>query len=155
MRCSQDGIRQSMKYILFYSMQDTPKRNLSRQKMSEKFIQNKPPMVKRKKSPQTVVKEKRQQSVESIRGQKVATTQTDSNKSALSNRKIDLLVENKKLQLKLKLQKKKTRGLRQKLSKMMFFFYSLHKEKNIPVNQIYEEEGIRQIPTIRFNKIMA
>lgn len=51
-----------------------------------------------------------------------------------TNRKIDLLARNKHLELKLKDQKKKTKVLRQKLSKLMFFFYTLQKEKGVPVN---------------------
>jgi hypothetical protein len=37
----------------------------------------------------------------------------------------------------------------------MFFFYTLNKDKGIPVNQLYEEEGIREIPTNRFNQILS
>lgn len=123
----------------------------------------KPPIARasRKKSPITQVQqERRQQSVNSQRSQKVEKvvakqTQTETERHSLTNRKIDLLAANRHLQLKLKLQKKKTRSLRQKLSKLMFFFYTLQKDKNIPVNQIYEEEGIRQIPTNRFNQILG
>jgi hypothetical protein len=73
----------------------------------------------------------------------------------LSEREIDLLTRNRHLELKLKLERKRAKQLRQKLSKLMFFFYTLNKDKGIPVNQLYEAEGIQQIPTCRFNQILS
>ena len=44
--------------------------------------------------------------------------------------------------------------MKQKINKLMFFFFTLQ-NKGVPVNEIYEQEGIKAIRTDRFDEIMA
>ena len=67
-----------------------------------------------------------------------------------SERELDLLVEKEKLRLKLKKKTKKEKWFKQKINKMIVLFFTLQ-NKGIPVNEIYEQEGIKGIPTERFN----
>ena len=70
-----------------------------------------------------------------------------------SERELDLLVEKEKLRLKLKKKTKKEKWFIQKINKMSVFFFTLQ-NKGIPVNEIYEQEGIKGIKTERFDEVM-
>ena len=63
-------------------------------------------------------------------------------------------MEKEKLRLKLRKRQKKEKWYTQKINKMMFFFFTLQ-NKGVPVNEIYEQEGIKAIKTDRFDEIMA
>ena len=70
-----------------------------------------------------------------------------------SERELDLMVEKERLRLRLKKKTKKEKWFTQKINKMMFFFFTLQ-NKGVPVNEIYEQEGIKAIKTDRFDEIM-
>lgn len=70
-----------------------------------------------------------------------------------SERELDLMVDKERLRLKLKKKTKKEKWFTQKINKMMFFFFTLQ-NKGVPVNEIYEQEGIKAIKTDRFDEIM-
>ena len=72
----------------------------------------------------------------------------------ISESKLDLIEEKEKLRLKLRRKEKKEKLLKQKINKLMFFFFTLQ-NKGVPVNDIYEQEGIKAIRTDRFDEIMA
>ena len=48
---------------------------------------------------------------------------------------------------------KKEKWFIQKINKMSVFFFTLQ-NKGIPVNEIYEQEGIKGIKTDRFDEVM-
>ena len=83
------------------------------------------------------------------------STQTDSNLSLFTSRKVDLLVENQHLKQKLRKKDKSNKLLKQKVHKLHYFLLKLQEDHSIPVNQLYEAEGIRQIPTDRFDELMV
>lgn len=56
--------------------------------------------------------------------------------------------------MKLRKRNKAEKLLKQKINKLMFFFFTLQ-NKGVPVNEIYESEGIKAIRTDRFDEIMA
>lgn len=72
----------------------------------------------------------------------------------LSERKIVLMEEKEHMRLKLRKKEKQERYTKQKINKLMFFFFTLQ-NKGVPVNEIYEQEGIKAIRTDRFDEIMA
>ena len=57
--------------------------------------------------------------------------------SMLTSRKIDLLVKIEKQKMQLRKAKKKEHLQKQKINKMLFFFFTLQ-NKGIPVNDLYE-----------------
>jgi hypothetical protein len=74
--------------------------------------------------------------------------------SYLSEKELDLLVELKQQERKLKkIQKEKTYNAN-KISKFIYFFFTLQ-NKGIPVNEIYENDGVKFIQTDRFEEIMG
>lgn len=72
----------------------------------------------------------------------------------LSESRLEVLEGKEKLRLKLRKKEKRERLLKQKINKLMFFFFTLQ-NKGVPVNEIYEQEGIKAIRTDRFDEIMA
>ena len=72
----------------------------------------------------------------------------------ISESKLDIIEEKEKLRLKLRRKDKKEKLMKQKINKLMFFFFTLQ-NKGVPVNDIYEQEGIKAIRTDRFDEIMA
>ena len=62
--------------------------------------------------------------------------------------------QKEKLRLKLRKKEKEEKLNKQKINKLMFFFFTLQ-NKGVPVNEIYEQEGIKAIRTDRFDEIMA
>lgn len=56
--------------------------------------------------------------------------------------------------MKLRKKEKQEKLYKQKINKLMFFFFTLQ-NKGVPVNEIYEQEGIKAIRTDRFDEIMA
>ena len=72
----------------------------------------------------------------------------------ISERRLDLLEEKEKMRMKLRKKKKEVKFLSQKISKLNFFFYTLQ-NKGIPMNELYESEGIKAIRTERFDEILA
>ena len=66
----------------------------------------------------------------------------------------DILVENEQLKRKIKKSEKKIEYHKNKENKFLFFLFSLQ-NKGIPVNEIYETDGIKDIPTSRFKEIMG
>lgn len=74
--------------------------------------------------------------------------------SYISEKELDLLVELKQQERKLKkIQKEKTYNAN-KISKFIYFFFTLQ-NKGIPVNEIYENDGVKFIQTDRFEEIMG
>lgn len=65
-----------------------------------------------------------------------------------------LLEQKERIRLKLRKREKREKLLKQKINKLMFFFFTLQ-NKGVPVNEIYEQEGIKAIKTDRFDEIMA
>ena len=64
----------------------------------------------------------------------------------MSDSVADMLVENESLKRKLKKADKKIEYHKNKESKFLFFLFTLQ-NKGIPVNEIYEQDGIKDIPT--------
>lgn len=62
--------------------------------------------------------------------------------------------QKERIRLKLRKREKREKLLKQKINKLMFFFFTLQ-NKGVPVNEIYEQEGIKAIRTDRFDEIMA
>ena len=63
-------------------------------------------------------------------------------------------VELKKQERKLKKTEKEKLYNANKISKFIYFFFTLQ-NKGIPVNEIYEKEGVKFIKTDRFQEIMG
>jgi len=72
----------------------------------------------------------------------------------ITDRKLDLIVDKEIMGKQLKQMQKKEAVFKQKINKMLFLFFTLQ-NKGIPVNEIYEAEGIKQIMTERFDEIMT
>lgn len=72
----------------------------------------------------------------------------------MSDSVADMIVENEHLKKKLKKADKKMEYHKNKENKFLFFLFSLQ-NKGIPVNEIYEQDGIKDIPTSRFKEIMG
>ena len=75
-------------------------------------------------------------------------------KDVITDRKVDLLVKVKHLELQLKHRKKRQYHQTQKLSKLLFFLHCLQMDRGIPINQIYEEDNFQSLPTHRFHQIV-
>jgi hypothetical protein len=75
-------------------------------------------------------------------------------KAGLTPRKVDLMVQIERQRLQLRKAQKKAHWQKQKISKMLFFFFTLQ-NKGVPVNDLYESEGIKAIRTDRFDEIMG
>ena len=74
--------------------------------------------------------------------------------SYLSEKELDLMVDLKKQERKLKKTEKEKLYNANKISKFIYFFFTLQ-NKGIPVNEIYEKEGVKFIKTDRFQEIMG
>ena len=74
-------------------------------------------------------------------------SQTDD--ELLTEKEITLLVDIKKLERKLKKVEKDKVYNQNKISKFIYFFFTLQ-NKGIPVNEIYEKDGVKFIKTDRF-----
>lgn len=72
----------------------------------------------------------------------------------LTEKELDLLVDLKKQERKLKKIEKEKLYNANKISKFIYFFFTLQ-NKGIPVNEIYEKDGVKFIKTDRFNEIMG
>lgn len=72
----------------------------------------------------------------------------------LTKRKADLLIENEQLKRTVQKYEKRLDYHKNKENKFLFFLFSLQNQ-GIPVNEIYEKEGIKDIPTNRFAEIMG
>jgi len=72
----------------------------------------------------------------------------------ITDRKADLLVEVESLRRRLSKMDKKIQYHKNKENKFLFFLFTLQ-NKGIPVNELYEKEGIKDIATSRFADIMA
>lgn len=72
----------------------------------------------------------------------------------ITERKADLLVEIESLKRRLSKMEKKIQYHKNKENKFLFFLFTLQ-NKGIPVNEMYEREGIKDIATNRFADIMA
>ena len=73
--------------------------------------------------------------------------------TVLSDSKLNLMEEKEGMRLRLRKKEKQEKLLKQKINKLMFFFFTLQ-NKGVPVNEIYEQEGIKAIKTDRFDEIM-
>ena len=67
----------------------------------------------------------------------------------ISEKELDLLVDLKKQERKLKKLTKEKMYNANKISKFIYFFFTLQ-NKGIPVNEIYENDGVKFIQTDRF-----
>lgn len=65
-----------------------------------------------------------------------------------------ILIQNDNMERKIKKMQKKIEYHKNKENKFLFFLFSLQNQ-GIPVNEIYEREGIKDIPTQRFAEMMA
>lgn len=72
----------------------------------------------------------------------------------MSEGRLLVMEDRERLRLKLRKREKRDRLMKQKINKLMFFFFTLQ-NKGVPVNEIYEQEGIKAIRTDRFDDIMA
>ena len=72
----------------------------------------------------------------------------------LSEKELDLMVELKKQERKVKKAEKEKLYNANKISKFIYFFFTLQ-NKGIPVNEIYEKDGVKFIKTDRFQEIMG
>ena len=72
----------------------------------------------------------------------------------ITDRKADLLVEIESLKRRLSKMDKRIAYHKNKENKFLFFLFTLQ-NKGIPVNELYEKEGIKDIATSRFADIMA
>lgn len=72
----------------------------------------------------------------------------------ITDRKADLLVEIESLRRRLSKMEKRIVYHKNKENKFLFFLFTLQ-NKGIPVNDLYEKEGIKDIATSRFADIMA
>lgn len=72
---------------------------------------------------------------------------------SLTEKELDLLVEVQKLKRKMKKIEKEKSYNQNKISKFIYFFFTLQNQ-GIPVNEIYEKEGVKFIKTDRFHEIM-
>ena len=72
----------------------------------------------------------------------------------ITDRKADLLVEIESLRRRLSKMEKRIQYHKNKENKFLFFLFTLQ-NKGIPVNELYEKEGIKDIATSRFADIMA
>lgn len=72
----------------------------------------------------------------------------------ITDRKADLMVDNEQMRRQVKRLQKKIEYHKNKENKFLFFLFSLQNQ-GIPVNEIYEKEGIKDIPTSRFAEILA
>ena len=82
--------------------------------------------------------------------QKISSTSVD----IITDRKADLLVEIESLKRRLSKMEKRIHYHKNKENKFLFFLFTLQ-NKGIPVNELYEKEGIKDIATSRFADIMA
>jgi len=73
--------------------------------------------------------------------------------SLLTAKELDSLVEVAQLSRKLKKTEKEKQQNANKISKFIYFFFTLQ-NKGIPVNEIYENDGVKQIKTERFQEMM-
>ena len=76
------------------------------------------------------------------------------NLDIITDRKADLLVEIESLKRRLSKMEKRIAYHKNKENKFLFFLFTLQ-NKGIPVNELYEKEGIKDIATSRFADIMA
>jgi len=72
----------------------------------------------------------------------------------LTEKELDLLVQNRLLERQLKKVEKEKSYNANKISKFIYFFFTLQ-NKGIPVNEIYENDGVKQIQTHRFQEMMG
>lgn len=72
----------------------------------------------------------------------------------MSESRADMFVDNECQKRKIKKLEKRIEYHKNKENKFLFFLFSLQ-NKGIPVNEIYEQDGIRDIPTSRFAEIMG
>lgn len=72
----------------------------------------------------------------------------------LTEKELDLLVELKQDERQLKKVEKEKTYNANKISKFIYFFFTLQ-NKGIPVNEIYEKDGVKFIKTERFQEIMG
>ena len=80
--------------------------------------------------------------------------QANIQEEVITERKADLLVEIESLKRRLTKMEKKIQYHKNKENKFLFFLFTLQ-NKGIPVNEMYEKEGIKDIATNRFADIMA
>jgi hypothetical protein len=78
---------------------------------------------------------------------KQGTAQTDD--TLITNKELDLLVQLHKLERRSKKLEKEKIYNANKISKFIYFFFTLQ-NKGIPVNEIYEKDGVKFIKTDRF-----
>lgn len=79
---------------------------------------------------------------------------SQSDENMITDRKADLLVEIESLKRRLSKMEKRIQYHKNKENKFLFFLFTLQ-NKGIPVNELYEREGIKDIATSRFADIMA
>lgn len=72
----------------------------------------------------------------------------------LTDKEVDLMVELKQLERKMRKAEKEKTYNANKISKFIYFFFTLQ-NKGIPVNEIYEKDGVKFIKTERFQEIMG
>lgn len=71
----------------------------------------------------------------------------------ITNRKAEILIDNESLRRQVARLEQRMQYHKNKENKFLFFLFSLQ-NKGIPVNEIYEKDGIKDIPTNRFAEIM-
>ena len=72
----------------------------------------------------------------------------------LTDKELDLMVELNNINRKMKKIEKEKLYNANKISKFIYFFFTLQ-NKGIPVNEIYEKDGVKFIKTDRFQEIMG
>ena len=72
----------------------------------------------------------------------------------LSEKEVDLMVELAQNQRKIKKFEKDKNYNANKISKLIYFFFTLQNQ-GIPVNEIYERDGVKAIKTERFQEMMG
>ena len=74
--------------------------------------------------------------------------------SLITEKELDLMVELKQYDRKFRKVEKEKSYNANKISKFIYFFFTLQ-NKGIPVNEIYEKDGVKFIKTERFQEIMG
>ena len=85
---------------------------------------------------------------------KVAKINFAQQAAMLTDKELDLMVENEMQKRKLKKAEKEKSYNANKISKLIYFFFTLQNQ-GIPVNEIYERDGVKNIKTDRFQEIMG
>lgn len=117
-------------------------------------LQHKLSMVSLHQSPSKRAEQKKVKKIKPPMSKSFKDSEEEAKQCTITDRKIDLLTRCKHLELQLKHRTKRHKNVTQKVSKLLFFLHCLQRDHQIPINQIYEEDGFKNLVTHRFHQTL-